>query len=397
MRDLSWSIEEANLPYAHIFFSPQLKEITVFGNWPGDSTAPDLSAAGSAISELPTSGLQSLSLTLYLHGELCPSFDRPLRSAVLNCGPLLTRFTATTPLSDEVVNHILQLPHLNAVRIVDPPPPYPSASFPLFLPPLTDFSLGEDGALEWISLFILLEGGVYAARRVTPLSKIKKSLDFLRICMPPGSKIDASFTVTRIFRNLTCLDVDHHCDERVEGLCDFELNDSDITELAMALPQLHTLALGHPCSANTCATTVACLLQISARCPELDELCIHFNTANILNDLENTLKDPQFQELRSLPRCPLSCLYAHDIPLSIDNESDFQTVQNGIADVFPCLDRCNGSEEIWQTVGLRIAAARVRLNAPGLSLVSTASASTPPPPSSDMSLPPWPTVNPFTE
>ena len=64
--------------------------------------------------------------------------------------------------------------------------------------------------------------------------------------------------------------------------------------------------------------------------------------------------DPRFQQLRLLPRCPLSSLDVFDMPLVLD-ESDFETVVLGMIDIFPSLDRCDGLGDIWDEVFVEFA------------------------------------------
>lgn len=100
----------------------------------------------------------------------------------------------------------------------------------------------------------------------------------------------------------------------------------------MALPRLEQLFLGRPCFENACATAAACLLPLSIHCVKLQELEIHFNTTNIVDDLENTLDDSRFQELRSLPGCTLWRLIVYRMPLILD-EPDFENVANGMISI----------------------------------------------------------------
>ena len=204
-----------------------------------------------------------------------------------------------------------------------------------------------------------LEGGASTTRGVTPLSKAKESLKVLNIEDMFGINIDPSFVSTiQCFRNLVDLNVDVHCpSEDDEGECIFKLNDDNITELAMALTRPESLLLGHPCSQNTCLTTIACLLPISVHCSKLKKLMIHFNTTNIVDDFRNILEDPRFQQLRSLPKCPLKRLYVYRMPLSLD-ESDFGTVAKGMVDIFPSLTDCDGLEESWNELSRAIAVLR---------------------------------------
>jgi len=190
---------------------------------------------------------------------------------------------------------------------------------------------------------------------MTPLSKVKESLESLKVNNRPGLIIDVSFTSPiQLFRNLVYLNVVVHCrDSDYREPCGFKLNDANVTELAMALPGLESLFLGRPCYENTCATTVACLLQISIHCVKLRILEIHFDTTNILDDLKSILADPQFQTLHSLPRCVLTHLDTYQIPLALD-EPGFETVANGMVGIFPSLKCCAGIEEIWDKVSERI-------------------------------------------
>jgi len=100
-----------------------------------------------------------------------------------------------------------------------------------------------------------------------------------------------------------------------------QANNDDVAELATTLSQLESLILGPACSENTCATTVACLLQISVHCIRLEKLAIRFNTTNIVDDFRDISKGHRFQELHSLPRCTLSCLDISQIPLKRPNGS----------------------------------------------------------------------------
>ena len=167
---------------------------------------------------------------------------------------------------------------------------------------------------------------------------MKESLESLLIQDIPSPIIDTSFTSSiRIFRNLVRLELEVHCHEEGDnGQCAFKLDNDGAAELAVALPQVEYLGLGRACSENTCATTVACLLPILIHCPELYALEIHFNTANIVDDLRNILEDPLLQGLDSLPRREHLLLEIWDIPLALD-ESDYKTVAKGMISIFPFL------------------------------------------------------------
>ena len=356
LQHLSWHIAESDLPYTDLFFSPHLKRISIRtpGAW-NDSEVPHnvLPAIASAISALPTSTLQYLFVDISY--EAPPSyFKDTLSSVILRCGPSLKELTSLVPLSDAAVNHLIRFPHLCIWRIEGPPPSYSPSSLPLVFPPLTELTLGGGVTCGWLSLFRRLEDSASTTRGVTPLSEVKKSLKSLDV-KNPSPIIDVSFiSAAQIFQNLAYLGVGNNCrggDEVNE--CAFRINDDDVARLATALPRLESIFLGSPCPNNTCATTVACLLQISVRCLKLRELTIHFKTTNIVGDLENISDDPRFREIRLLPRCTLPSLLVGDMPLALD-EPDFETVASGMIDIFPSLWCCSGFERIWDRVTERI-------------------------------------------
>ena len=361
LQDLSWFVTESSLPWANRSFSPHLKRISIYVKWAWDNTAlrfGSLPTLASIISALPTSSLERMSVDDNYHimlpwKHLKDSFS----SVILRCGPSFTEYDSPVPLSDAAMDHLIHLPHLRTWRIHGPPPTYSTSSLPLVFPPLRELTLGEGAACGWFLLLRRLEGGASTTQGVTPLSKAKEFLKVLNVEDMSAINIDPSFVSTiQCFRNLVDLNVyDWHCPRiNDEGECIFKLNDGNITELAMALAQLESLLLGRPCSKNTCLTTIACLLPISVHCSKLKKLNIHFNTTNIVDDLKNILEDSRFQQLRSLPRCPLTSLNVHDMPLSLD-EPDLETVAKGMVDIFPSLTDCKGWEGSWKELSRAIA------------------------------------------
>ena len=197
---------------------------------------------------------------------------------------------------------------------------------------------------------------------MAPLRTMKESLRSLDIRNLSGYTFDTSFiSPIQIFRNLISLRVQVYCgDGGDDSRCAFKLNDDNIKELAVALSQLESLFLGHPCSKNTCATTVACLLPISVYCIKLRNLEIHFNTTNILDDFEIVFGDPRFEVLRSLPRCPLSCLEIYHMPLTV-GDSGLGMVVEGMFHIFPSLEQCKGTSNNldWEELSKRTAAVQL--------------------------------------
>ena len=358
LQDLSWTITKSNLPHADLFFSPNLKKVTIRVSWLwGESVVPRdiLPNITSIISTLPAATLQILVIGLPPHGIPWADFKESLSSFVLRCGQSLTELTSPAPLSDAAITHLIQLPRLHTWFTAGPPPNFPPSSSPLVFPPLVQLTLWDGAACGWLSLFKRLEHAIPTTRGAGPLSRMKESLRILNIKYLDDLVVDAPFIFpTKIFRNLISLNIGARCrDEDGNDRCVFKLNDDGVTELAVALPQLGALFLGHPCSKNTCATTVASLLQISTHCINLQNLTIHFNTINIVNDLKIMSQDPRFQTLRSLPRCTLPRLGVYLTPLALD-ESGLETVAQEMFDIFPYLTHFEAIADTWDKISERI-------------------------------------------
>jgi len=359
LQDLSWTITKSNLPYTSSFFSPHLKKVSIYisRRWYCSGISHDiLPDIASTISMLPASNLQLLHVGVDPCRSSWPYLKDSFSSVVLRCGPSLTELKSPISLSDTAINHLIQLPHLDTWSTEGPPPSHPALPSPLVLPPLTDLTLGDSAACRWLPLFRRLEHSVPSVQTATPLYKMKELLRYLSIKDLDGTVIDVTLTSTiQMFSNLVTLYVEFWC-YADQGECTFKLNNDNVAEIAMALPRIEYLLLGYPCAENTCATTVACLVPISAYCVKLLDLVIHFNTTNIVDDLKNTLEDPRFQALHSLPRCALTRLEVYEAPLVLD-ESGLETVARGLVDIFPSLGLCGTSTRIrscWDGISEKI-------------------------------------------
>jgi len=358
LEGLYWCITRSNFPYADLFFSPHLKIISIVAQWSWDisSAPPDvLQTLASTISALPTSSLQRIVVGADHDTMSWAYFKDSLSSVVLRCGPSFTDYDSLVPLSDAAVNHLIHLPHFRSWRIHGPPPNYSATSLSPIFPPLEELMLGQGAAREWLLLLERLEGGVSTTRGATPFSKAKESLKVLYINDSSVPIIDTSFlSPIQRFQNLVHLNIETYCHkEDDEGQCIFKLDNDNVAGLAMVLTQLEFLLLGRACFENTCSTTVSCLLPISVHCAKLEKLEVHFNTTNIVDDFKNMSEDPRSQHSRLLPRCPLTCLDVHRIPLSLDGPG-IETVAKGMIDIFPSLEWCDGREEVWDVLSERI-------------------------------------------
>ena len=374
LQELSWSITRSNLPYiANLFFSPHLRKVSVSVAWSWDDYGDVLPAIASTISVLPAIAIQHLLVSFNQSRVPWAHFQDSFSSVVLRCGRSLTHFTSPIPLSDAAINHLIQLPRLRTLRIEQCAPPGSSAlPMPTLFSPLAHLTLGQGAARGWLSMFKRVGYGVSTTQDVTPLSKMKESL---RILDAETTTVDVSLTSPiQLFRNLVSLRVASPCDPGGNNVqCTFKLNDDNVAELAMALFQLESLHLGHTCAKNTCATTVSCLLPISVCCVKIKILEIPFNTTNIVEDFRTISEDPRFQEMRSLPKCPLPCLDVWMIPLDLDGPG-FETVAHGLIDIFPSLEYCRGLDVYWDDISDRIREFRERaMNAPSTPSVGVVS------------------------
>ena len=89
------------------------------------------------------------------------------------------------------------------------------------------------------------------------------------------------------------------------------------------------------------------------RLPPLDFRSLYQVVTNIVDDLKSVSEDPQFQKLRTLPKCALSHWIVHWTPLTLD-EPDLGTVVDGMIDVFPSLEYCQGLDDVWGDISSRI-------------------------------------------
>ena len=284
---LEWHVDILCGPLSipRLFLSPHLKRVNFYTNWDPRDHVPLLK---EVISSLPGS-LQGLSVT-YGPREVGPLKDA-ISSLVLRCGPPLRSFGSGKALSEEAIYHLARLPNLRSWNVTGEPPQKIS---PAIFPPLEELRL-ESGALPWLHLLAAGEGGnprnSPTPATVTVNANIKETLKLLDC--PEDIPVDPTLLSSiSSFRNLVTLYVGNkynHCTSR--GMCLFGLSDDDMENLAVALPSLVTLRLGNVCRYNSCRTIVSSLLSISIHCLRLMALETHFNTQNIVDDIQQLLNE----------------------------------------------------------------------------------------------------------
>jgi len=139
-----------------------------------------------------------------------------------------------------------------------------------------------------------------------------------KLCCMGGTIVDSAFISSScIFCRLTHVFVDGSCSR--EGGCTFLLTNDDVTKPCRCTPRHKTPPTQSSLCRQSMPPTALSPFVLSTRCPKLKSLEIHFNTANIIHDLDRLYNEPQYQRMRSLLRCPLRYLAVVDAPISLHN------------------------------------------------------------------------------
>ena len=273
-------------------------------------------------------------------------------SAVLRCGTTLMHLSTFSPLSDAAVQHIIQLPNLNSLSTTSGPPRTSDLSLSAIFPRLDRISLVGGDSLEWLTFFTTTARRISSGRRSHPPFKHEPIERLRELMIAPKVIIDAAF-MSRIiqFHELTSLGLTSTC--FTVGGCGFKLTDDDIAEIAAALPRLEMAALGRACHANSCQTTVTSLVSLSTHCRGLEYLGIHFNTANLRNDLDSVLADPQLDSLPTLRTSNNFHLCLSFAPCTL-SEDVIVPVLRGLRRIFPSLAQISGVKAFWRQLNLRL-------------------------------------------
>jgi len=292
LRGLAWYGEPSSLTFLPSFVSPILTDLrvhiaTVWGteHLPGEY-APLEFVINSTISP---SNLRSFCLDIHPESNPSPELKRSIADLILRCGSTLTDFEAGFEIPESAILHLMSLPNLVVWRAAQPAPMEvvssplrPAVSFAQ----IASLTLHTTTPLNWLSFISALVG-----QKSHPLSVPHIPM----------------FT----FGNLTNFDLDAPIGEACLYSCTFHLTDSDISLLAATLPRLEWVHLGVPCFFNTCQTTFKSLHALSARCPRLQHLYIHINTATIVQDIGSVF------EAETHGTRPGSCIGRRSFPLKL--------------------------------------------------------------------------------
>ena len=270
-------------------------------------------------------------------------------SFILRCGPALEALSVLTPLSDAVVQHIMQLPNLVWWSTMCDPPKTSNLSRTDIFPRLKVLELqGTPESLQWFPFFgesarFISSGQQSFSREPTPMLTVLDS----SVAAPVDAAL-MSFIIP--FRGLVILDLETPCSST--DRCAFDLTDDNVAGIAAALSNLHYARFGRVCHADACKTTVSSLVHLSVCCNNLGTLEIHFNTRNLHGDFKSMPEDPQLRDLYALPRCKLKSLKVSFAPLR--STEDYGELAKGFHFIFPSLRETTGVNPSWSELSSKL-------------------------------------------
>jgi len=352
LRSIHWQIGSWDaVPFLRLFLNPELASVRI--EFPDDEPHPYRPAI---IPLIPTRSLTHLQLecveaedfpldALY---DLLDKASRTLRSISLD---------RERELSVAVAEKIFQLPNL---RYLDARMPEAIISPPtVVFPSLGKLAVTYKEAGSWLHALQNIPNSVLQELEVTFSGSSPTYLQTLGSSLL-GAGIERtleslkSFSVGRIllteagirsllsFGGLTELELLSPC---TEARCSIQLNDSIISELAIALPRLRSLSLGcSPCGAAPSDVTVASLVALSANCVNLDFLRLHFNANDIITRHTRT------NSRTHKSTCGLRTLSVGSQPLPFGND-DILLVIFTIVHIFPHLETILSDGGAWERVG----------------------------------------------
>ena len=345
LRELRWEAYPGTISFRQLFLSTKLTTfaLTDFDSFP-EPPERGFSILRPVIAGLDTFPLQHLYLRWAIGGETSRQMEPIVSSAVLRCGSALKTLAVFSPVSDAAVQHIMQLPNLTTWYAANSPPRTLNLPLSDVFPQLDNLELVKEVSFGWLSFFTRTARHIPSGQDSNssfnhgPIQRIARLGVFT-------TAIDAAFMSPIIlFHELVFLRLSSACS--VTRGCAFNLTDNNIAEIATALPRLREASFGTVCFANSCQTTAASLLSLSAHCRDLEVLQIHFNTANIRDDLEAVSADPRLDNLPSLRTCKVFRLVLSNAPYTIGKD-DVVPVLRGFRRIFPSLTHITGECSSW--------------------------------------------------
>lgn len=306
------------------------------------------------------------------------SLEEATSQLLIHCNHHLRRFQVDSPISTSALRHILQLPLLEEVRLVNPiwlPGPLPT----LIFPSLRELDVYCNGDPTWLKLLPAIESPVLTTISVMSLN-IERFMEAFQLTMigcgmheflqefavqspGPDYKITPQIlTHCFSFKNLRSLTLSSECSGRCSTS---DLRDDDIDLLTKAMPCLESLIIGDvPCQALS-QITFKSLYNISRRCTRITHLTIHFNPAPFVEKIGREseswhvalgLSDPK---ALSSDLCQITTFHVWNIPFPERHGAPY-ILALGLLGVFPRLEEIDYDDENddWREVDVLIKVCR---------------------------------------
>ena len=357
LRELTWAAKPRTLPFFRLFLSPHLTKFSL--TYTTRDTHDARPSIASAILELEALPLRHFSLAWYVGKTTRQLFESGLpsvlfsavSSTVLRCGNSLTTLLIPAPLLNTAIQHVMRLPKLTTWAAWNGPPMVPALSLSDAFPQLETLDLYTNESLQWLPLFEATARHTSSGQASHLSSHRGPGQGLISLTSWVGVSVNTAFiSPIMLFHGLVNLSLKSSCSST--GGCTFCLTDGDMAEVTAALPHLGDARFGDVCSTNTCRTTVSSLHHFSSRCKSLGFLQIHFNTANLRDDLERLSIDPQLHDTDSALRRPVVLLLSK-APVSI-GEGDIGPVLTGLLKIFPSLNNIQGDGARWRELNSRL-------------------------------------------
>jgi len=351
LRSINWTCSSWDAaPLLRLFLSPELIDIDIgFPNGDPHIYRP------ATISLIPARNLTNLRLECMAFGDPLPMDE--LHNLLEQASETLRSVDLDGELSDSIMEKLLQLPNL---RHLDLRLPGTRIALPAVVFPSLEKLLVSCGESTWWlhalqniqspafrELNVYLAGSSPTHLQALGPSLLDANIEQTLISLNFDSLVRIPLTEAGLrpfisFGKLTNLDLLSPCTE--EG-CSFQLNDSIISELAVALPRLTHLGLGGtPCEAATSDVTITSLVALSINCVDLDFLRLHFNANGIISrDAHENSQTHKFT-------CKLRTLTMGSQPLP-SNQDDVLLLTFTILHIFPHLEEILAEGQGWGQVG----------------------------------------------